>query len=212
MSEQYPTDNQTRTDGPEADVDETQKQAGGAAKTLKYAVGFMLFMFGVGWASIPLYRIVCKSLDPGGSSWQNGSVDKYEGVEVNESRNVRVRFTASTQEKLPWEFRPMKPSVEVHPGEKKLVKFTSVNLDQTDAITGKAVYDINPPEAGQYFKKIECFCFIEQTLQPGEKKDMPLYFWFEPDMPDNIKRVTLGYTFFNADTSAKEPGKQAARR
>lgn len=182
----------------------------GTKKTVKLAIGVLLAFFALGWGSIPLYRLVCKSLDPGGSSASNGTVDKYENVKVDESRTIRVRFTSNVQGDLPWEFRPLKPSVEVHPGEKKLVKFTAANLDQNEEITGKAVYDINPPEAGPYFKKIECFCFKEQTLAGGEKQDMPLYFWMEPDLPDSVKRVTLGYTFFNAETSRERSDKRAS--
>jgi cytochrome c oxidase assembly protein subunit 11 len=186
--------------------DETEAQASARrdadnARFLKYIVGFIVAMFLVGWGSIPLYRIVCKSLDPGGSSWQNGTTSSYEGVEVDESRTIEVRFTANVQNNLPWTFGPEKPSVEVHPGQKKLVKFTSTNLNQNRAIKGKAVYDINPPEAGQYFKKIECFCFVQQTLEPGQSREMPLYFWFEPDVPESIDRITLAYTFFNAESS-----------
>lgn len=180
---------------------ESARQNADNARFLKYIIGFIVAMFLVGWGSIPLYRIVCKSLDPGGSSWQNGSTDSYKGVTVDESRTIEVRFTANVQNNLPWTFGPETPSVDVHPGQKKLVKFTSTNLNQNRSIMGKAVYDINPPEAGQYFKKIECFCFTQQTLDPGQTREMPLYFWFDPDVPESIDRVTLAYTFFNAESS-----------
>ena len=179
-------------------------------KTLKIVGGVVLVFFGLAWASIPLYRLVCKSLDPGGSAASNGTADEYKNVKVDRTREIQVRFTANTQGNLPWEFRPTKPSVTVHPGEKTLVKFKSANLDQNEAITGKAVYDINPPEAGPYFKKIECFCFTRQTLEPGETQDMPLYFWLEPDIPDHVEKVTLGYTFFNAETGRDKGSKHAA--
>jgi cytochrome c oxidase assembly protein subunit 11 len=177
----------------------------------KKLLAFTAFMFLVAAASIPLYRIVCVAIDPGGSSWQNGETDEYKDIKVDKSRTVRVRFAAEVNRQLPWRFAPTELNVEVHPGEKRLTKFVSENLDQTRAIKGQAVYDINPPEAGQYFKKIECFCFSEQTLEPGEKADMPLYFWFDPEMPDHIKQVTLAYTFFNAASSRARSRETASK-
>jgi cytochrome c oxidase assembly protein subunit 11 len=188
----------------------TQEMVENNKRTGKKMLAFIAFMFLVAAASIPLYRIVCVAIDPGGSSWQNGETDSYEGVTVDKSRTVKVRFAAEVNRQLPWRFEATESSVTVHPGEKRLTNFVSENLDGARAIKGQAVYDINPPEAGQYFKKIECFCFTEQTLEPGEQVDMPLYFWFEPDMPDHIKEITLAYTFFNADTSRKRAGETAA--
>lgn len=195
MQDQETKDPKTEAEADELSLEEKNIRSG------KKLLGIIIGSFIFAWASIPLYRIVCQAIDPGGSTWQNGSVDTYEDVEVDKSRTVKVRFASEVNSQLPWEFGPADPSLTVHPGEKKLTKFTAENLDHARAIKGKAVYDINPPEAGQYFKKIECFCFVEQTLEPGEKVDMPLYFWFEPDMPDHIKEITLAYTFFNADSS-----------
>lgn len=172
-------------------------------KSSKYLIGIILFGFFLAAISIPLYRLVCAKFDPGGSSWYNGDSDTYEGVVVDESRTVRVRFTANVNSQLPWQFHPTEPSVEVHPGEKRLTNFFAKNLDHAGSINGKGVYDINPPEAGQYFKKIECFCFREQTLEAGQQRDMPLYFWFDPELPAHIKEITVAYTFFNVDSSLK---------
>ena len=180
-------------------------------RILKIMGALLLISTALGWGSIPLYRLVCKAVDPGGSSWQNGATDRYENVQVDKSRTVRVRFTSEVNRRLPWKFGPTDPALEVHPGEKRLTKFVATNLDQGRTITGKAVYDINPPQAGQYFKKIECFCFTQQTLEAGEKVDMPLYFWFEPDLPEHIDEVTIAYTFFNADKSRSKPT-QTARK
>ncbi len=171
------------------------------SKSAKKLVGFIAVMFMFGWASIPLYRIVCDYIDPGGTTYRDGSTQAYEGVEVDESRTIKVRFGAEVNRQLPWKFGPTEPSVEVHPGEKRLTKFYAENLDHSRELTGQGVYDIVPPEAAQYFKKIECFCFKEQTLDPAEKVDMPLYFWLDPEIPDHITQVTIAYTFFNAGTS-----------
>lgn len=181
------------------------------SRTMWIIFGVLVVFFGLAWGSIPLYRLVCKSLDPGGSAASNGSADQYKNVEVDESRKVTVRFTTNVQDDLNWDFRSRKPSVRVHPGQKKLVNFTAKNHED-EAITGKGVYDINPPEAGAAFKKIECFCFQQQTLEANEQVEMPLYFWLEPDdLPDDVQRVTIGYTFFDASTvSDSEADKRAA--
>lgn len=178
------------------------------SKTMWIIFGVLVAFFGLAWGSIPLYRLVCKSLDPGGSSASNGTADEYKNVEVDESRRVTVRFTANVQEGLAWDFRPLEPSVRVHPGEKKLVKFVAKN-HMNESVTGKGVYDINPPQAGAAFKKIECFCFQKQTLEAGERAEMPLYFWLAPDeLPEDVQKVTIGYTFFDAD--APDGDKRAA--
>lgn len=174
-------------------------------------VGIIIFGFFLAFISIPLYRIVCKSIDPGGSAWQNGEVDSYEGVQVDESRKVKVRFTYMVEKQLPWDFEATVPSVEVHPGEKRLVSFVAKNMDTSGPTTGKAVYDINPPQAGQYFKKVECFCFREQTLAGGEEMEMPLYFWFDPEMPEEIDEITVAYTFFNMESSLSRSMKNRER-
>lgn len=170
-------------------------------RTVKLFVGIIICSFIFAVVSIPLYRMVCDVVDPGGSSWSNGQTDAYVDVPVDTSRTVRVRLTTNVNRQLPWEFRPMVPDVHVNPGERKMVKFFAQNKDTAGSVTGKAVYDINPPEAGQYFKKIECFCFQEQELAAGESVEMPLVFWFDPSMPPEITEITLAYTFFNMDST-----------
>jgi cytochrome c oxidase assembly protein subunit 11 len=199
-----PDDRAPSTDTP---TPRHQRPDGDPKQTVIYILGFLLVMFGFGWGSIPLYRLVCKQLDPGGSSASNGTADQYKNVQVDESRSLKVRFTTSVQGNLPWKFDNKSASVDVHPGEKKLVDFEVTNFDQDNELTGKAVYDVNPPEAGQYFKKIECFCFKQQTLAADETKKMPLYFWMDPDIPKDIDNVTLAYTFFNSESSRERAAK-----
>jgi cytochrome c oxidase assembly protein subunit 11 len=91
------------------------------------------------------------------------------------------------------------------------VSFVAKNMDQSGATTGKAVYDINPPQAGQYFKKIECFCFREQKLEAGQEMEMPLYFWFDPELPEDIEEITVAYTFFNMESSLSRSMKNRER-
>lgn len=169
-------------------------------KFLKWVGITLAVSFAFAWGSIPLYRLVCAKLDPGGSAALNGEVSDYTGVVVDESRTVHVRFSSFVNSQLPWKFAPTELTAEVHPGEKRLTKFYAENLSAVDTIVGKGVYDIVPPEAAQYFKKIECFCFTEQTLNPNESMEMPLYFWFDPSMPEHITSITLSYTFFKLKT------------
>lgn len=160
-------------------------------------VAAVVTMFLFGFASIPVYRLFCAMVDPGGSSWFIGEADVYDGVEVDTSRELRVRFNTNVERQLPWDFKGSEYSVTVHPGEKRLVNFWAMNKSSQPAI-GKAVYDISPPAAAPHFRKIECFCFIEQELASREEMDMPLYFWFDPAIPEHITEIMIGYTFFNS--------------
>ncbi len=180
---------------PGPSVEEKNKQMG------KLFVFVIVAMFLFGFVSIPLYRIICDAIDPGGSAYSNGSVDAYEGVKTDTSRTITVSMATNVNRQLNWDFNPpAEHRMEVHPGERKHVVFKAKNND-LGSMRGKAVYDIVPPEAGAYFKKIECFCFQEQELAAGESADMPLIFWFDPSMPPEIKNITIAYTFFNMDSS-----------
>ncbi len=188
-----------QTPGPpsyrmDSDVGEQNARVG------KIAIGVIVGMFLFGFASIPLYRWVCAQTDPGGSSWYIGEPDVYENVEVDDDRDIRVRFNTNVERQLPWEFGVDDNHVDIHVGAKEVVTFNATNVG-SNAVTGKAVYDISPPEAAPHFKKLECFCFIEQTLDASQSLDMPLVFWFDPELPDHVENITLGYTFFNAESS-----------
>jgi cytochrome c oxidase assembly protein subunit 11 len=180
-------------------------------RTSKVLIVVIVVMFLFGFASIPLYRIFCEAVDPGGSTASNGTVSAYEGVQVDPSRKLRIRLATNVNKQLPWEFKSMETRVELNPGERKKVEFYAKNIDMLGSVTGRAVYDINPPEAGQYFKKIECFCFQEQELAAGEDITMPLIFWFEPDIPADIEEITVSYTFFNMDSSRERTLKNRER-
>ncbi len=180
---------------PGPSVEEKNAQMG------KLFVFVIVAMFLFGFISIPLYRIICDAIDPGGSAYSNGSTDVYEDVKIDRSRTITVSMATNVNRQLNWEFTPPpEHKMKVNPGERKKVVFKARNHDLGE-MTGKAVYDIVPPEAGAYFKKIECFCFQEQTLKAGESADMPLIFWFDPSMPADIKDITIAYTFFNMDSS-----------
>lgn len=173
-------------------------------KNSKWFIGIIVGSFIFAFASIPLYRIVCKKFDPGGSAYFNGLTQSYEPTNpVDEKRELRIRFTTNVERQLPWTFGHRQEFMTVHPGQKSQAGFHVTNSHPSRAITGKAVYDINPPEAGAYFKKVECFCFREQTLAAGQSMELPLIFWFESDLPPHIKEITVAYTFFNMETSVE---------
>lgn len=155
-------------------------------------------MIGLTYASVPLYRLFCQVTGFGGTTQRAESAPQ----EVLE-KTVSVRFDANTSGKLEWAFHPVQSTVKVKFGEQGMAYYEAVNRsDKT--LTGSAVFNVSPPQAGAYFNKIQCFCFTEQTLKPGEKVEMPVSFFVDPDMlndPDAvaIDEITLSYTFYPVD-------------
>ena len=147
-------------------------------------------MFGFGYAMVPFYYEICRA-------WQVNSLDKADAVantQVDRSRTVTVELDSNTN-KIAWQFRPLVSHVAVHPGELTTVEYEVVNTEQT-SVTGQAVASYGPQLAGEYFKKIQCFCFKEQTLAPGETRRMPVTFVIDPRLPKDVKNIALSYTFF----------------
>jgi cytochrome c oxidase assembly protein subunit 11 len=159
-------------------------------------------MFAFGYALVPLYSVICQVT---GLNGKTGRADAV-GAPVDSSRWVTVEFTGSSMTGLPWEFQPLQKSVRVHPGEVAEVYYQARN-PTGDVITGQAVPSLAPNEAAVHFKKIECFCFTRQTLNPGEARKMPVRFFVEPSLAKSVNTVTLSYSFFNVDpVSAKKFG------
>jgi cytochrome c oxidase assembly protein subunit 11 len=158
-------------------------------RLLLVAVG--MFAFGV-FGMPPLYERFCELTGIG-----------QAGVRVQEAapmmsggdRTVRIRLDATTNSALPWQFRPTANYIDVQVGMLSEASYSVRNLEQAN-VTGRAVYNVPPPEAGLYFVKTECFCFTAQGLGPGESKEMPVRFYIDPDLPEDIEELTLGYTFF----------------
>ncbi len=188
---------------PHSPDDKTTRRNG------RFLIGFgvlAIAMVGAAYASVPLYNIFCKVTGYGGTT-QTAEV----GADKVLDRMMTVRFDASIANGLDWEFRPLQLKQTIHIGENSLAKFRAVN-NSDHPITGQASYNITPQKAGLYFVKLECFCFTEQTLQPGESIDMPVIYFISPDIADehnldDIKTVTLSYTFFEKDK--KKPLKSA---
>ena len=162
---------------------------------LQYSL-IALFMFGFGFALSPLYTLFCQTLGLNGRTVN--AENEVNNVEVDLSREIKVRFITTTHTDLPWEFEANETWVTVHPGETNIATFKVTNRGNT-TITGQAIPSLAPTLAASYFIKTECFCFDTQTLQAGEVAEMPLQFYIEPDIPDSVGEVFLTYQFFNTD-------------
>lgn len=165
-------------------------------------------MFGFGYLMSPLYDVFCKVT---GLNGKTGRIEAQAATtgKIDKSRVVTVEFTGSTQNGLPWEFRPETKKLELHPGETAEVKYYARNLSQ-EPITGQAIPSVSPGASASHFKKIECFCFTQQTLKPGEQREMPVRFYVDADLDQDVHTITLSYAFFNTDTaSARKYGGEA---
>jgi len=154
-------------------------------------------MFGFGYAMVPFYRAICDALG------LNSVVraDAVANTQVDAGRLLTVEFDANLRSNLPWTFTPLEKSVRVHPGELTQVVFEVRNRSDRP-VTGQAIPSFGPQLAGRYFKKLECFCFTQQTLAPGEVRRMPVAFVIERDLPQDVGTVTLSYTFFEVEGKA----------
>ena len=181
-----------------------------------YALAGALFMLGMGFAAVPLYRIFCQVTGFGGTT-QRASEGEAGAVQIS-GQTISVRFDSNTAPELPWHFAPSQITQEMRIGERRMAFYTSENKSNVP-ITGIASFNVEPEAAGIYFKKIHCFCFNQQTLQPGQKVEMPVQYYVDPailDDPDTkqIRQITLSYTFHkSADQSAAKPdsGKGASK-
>jgi cytochrome c oxidase assembly protein subunit 11 len=160
--------------------------------------GVVVGMVGLSFAAVPLYQIFCQVTGFGGTPQivAEGSVEMLE-------RTVKVRFNADTDRNLPWNFKPVQKVVELQLGEQGLAFYKARNDSQTP-IVGTATFNVTPLKAGQYFNKIECFCFTEQRLEPGESVDMPVSFFVDPRLNDDpsmadVTTITLSYTFYQVE-------------
>ena len=168
-------------------------------RTLAACGGIACFMVGMAFAAVPLYDWFCRVTGFAGTTQvaeaAPGAVD---------ARTIKVRFDASTVQ-MPWEFRPVQREMTVRLGEEALAFYEAHN--PTDRpITGTAVFNVTPFSTGGYFAKIACFCFIEQTLQPGETVQMPVQFYVDPDIvtdreASRVPVITLSYTFYETEES-----------
>ncbi|TMH63758.1 MAG: cytochrome c oxidase assembly protein [Betaproteobacteria bacterium] len=152
-----------------------------------------LAMFGFGFALVPFYEKICEV-----TGIRNiARADVPMNTQIDTTRNVRIEFDANVRN-LPWRFKPATPIVSVRPGEVTQAEFEVVN-NETRPITGQAIPSYGPQYAAQYFRKLDCFCFAKQTLQPGETRKMPVVFVVDPAAPRELTTISLSYTFFEVE-------------
>ena len=167
------------------------------------ALSMALLMLGLGYASVPLYRMFCQVTGYGGTT-QRADEAKAAGVQVTD-KTMSIRFDANVERGMAWQFKPLQRTDTVTIGERDMALFWAKN-DSDKVITGTASFNVEPEQAARYFNKIQCFCFTEQTLQPGEAVKMPVIYYVDPailDDPDNkdVEQITLSYTFHVTSTS-----------
>ena len=172
------------------------------------AVGIKAALFGLAmlclaFAAVPLYRIFCQVTGFGGTTMK---ADAAPGAVAGQ---IGVRFDANIDPALPWKFEPVQETVRIHPGARTTIYYQATNYTARPT-TGQAIFNVTPESAGKYFSKIECFCFTEQTLKPGESVKMPVIFFVDPKLRDDpdtkhIDEITLSYTFYPVEnpTSAR---------
>ena len=162
-------------------------------------LGVVAGMVGLSFAAVPLYDLFCRVTGFGGTTQVGDGAD----VEVVD-RTVTVRFIGHVDRALPWDFRPDTRSVQVQIGEPAVVTYIAENTG-TEPVAGTAMYNVAPVKTGLYFVKVHCFCFDEQILMPGQRVEMPVYFYVDPTLVedanlDDIREITLSYTFFETDS------------
>jgi cytochrome c oxidase assembly protein subunit 11 len=172
-------------------------------RLMKKLLVVAVVMFGFAFALVPFYETICEVtgirnlFQPDALAAQNTQVDS--------TRTVSVEFDANTQ-RLAWTFKPLESSVAVHPGEVTQVLYEVRNtLDRP--VTGQAVPSYGPQRAAPFFKKMECFCFQQQTLGPGEVRRMPVVFVIDPKLPSEVNTITLSYTFFEVNGTRGDRGR-----
>jgi cytochrome c oxidase assembly protein subunit 11 len=175
-------------------------------RTMLTMAGVGLSMLALGFASVPLYRIFCEQTGFGGTTMRADA-----NVQVSEAagHTMSIRFDSNVQPGMPWQFYPEHRTDTVTVGRKDMAIFIAKNMSDKP-VTGTASFNVTPTQAGAYFTKIQCFCFTEQTLQPGQEVRMPVLYFVDPKILDDAdnkdtQQITLSYTFYPV-----EPGKKAS--
>ena len=182
----------------ELHTDTRDSKANGNRRVLILCVCGVFAMLGVSYAAVPLYELFCRVTGYGGTTQR---VEQFSDEILN--RTITVRFDANVSGGLNWDFKPVQREVELRIGETGQIAYQSFNSGSKSS-WGQATFNVTPQSAGVYFNKIDCFCFTETELEPGETLDMPVVFFVDPSIVDaletkNINTITLSYTFFPLD-------------
>lgn len=169
-------------------------------------------MLGLGYASVPLYRLFCQVTGFGGTTMVASEAKAANAAAKATGARISIRFDASAANDMPWAFRPSQATDTVTIGERDIATYVARNVSD-QPITGMATFNVTPETAGKYFNKIQCFCFTEQTLAPGQEVTMPVLYFVDPAMLDDpnmrgVEQITLSYTFHRV----KEPVSSAPAR
>lgn len=163
-------------------------------KTVRKLLLIVFGMFGFGFALVPLYDVFCEITGLNGKT--NTEAVTYTSDGIDKSRLVTVQFISRMAKGIPWQFEPMVSEIQVHPGERKLIKFYAKN-ESSRSIVGQAVPSVSPGKAANYFQKIACFCFNHQPLAAQEEVEMALQFYVDPELPKDVNMLTLSYTLYD---------------
>ncbi|MEM9085220.1 MAG: cytochrome c oxidase assembly protein [Pseudomonadota bacterium] len=175
------------------------------ARTGLMALALAAAMVGLGFASVPLYRLFCQVTGFGGTTQVATASDAANAAALATGKTMSIRFDGSTAIDVPWSFKPAQATDTVTIGERDMAVYVARN-DGPSTITGTATFNVEPAQAGLYFHKVQCFCFTEQTLEPGQQVNMPVVYYVDPAILEDefmadVEQITLSYTFHRA----KEP-------
>ncbi|MES2257873.1 MAG: cytochrome c oxidase assembly protein [Pseudomonadota bacterium] len=184
-----------------------EETGGQNRKMLGKLLVIAVMMFGFGYLLIPVYKHICEALGINMITQKDGTVALDQNTQVDTSRSITVELDGSGHG--PWRFRPTQSSITVHPGELATVVYEVVNT-QSHTVNAQAIPSYAPQSVTPYFKKVECFCFKQQTLKANEARQMPVVFFIDPALPKDVKTITLSYTFFEIPGLDKTAG-QAVR-
>jgi cytochrome c oxidase assembly protein subunit 11 len=182
---------------PAETMDRREQQRHANRTLLRKLAVVAVAMFGFGYLLVPFYEKICEV-----TGLRNiAQADTVKNTQVDASREVRIEFDSNVHD-LPWRFRPIERALTVHPGAVVQAEFEVVNTTDRP-VTGQAIPSYAPQYAQQYFRKLDCFCFAQQTLQPGETRRMPVVFVIDPAAPQGLATITLSYTFFEVEGRRK---------
>jgi len=173
---------------------------------------FVAGMVGLAFASVPLYKLFCQVTGYGGTP----RIERAGNQGAVSDRMIEVRFDANTNPQLPWRFKPVQHKLTVKLGEAKLAFYEARN-NSDKTVSGQAIFNVTPYKAAPYFSKIDCFCFTEQTLKPGESVDMPVEFYVDPEIftdpnTKDVRAITLSYTFYPLESESEAKSPETASR
>lgn len=187
-------------------------------RTLFAALAIAAGMLALGYAAVPLYRLFCQVTGFGGTTQRATEAEADLAARMAASAGgatYSIRFDANTSSELPWQFKPVQVTDTVSIGQRDMATYTAKNISDVP-ITGSATFNVEPEQAGKYFNKIQCFCFTEQTLQPGQEVTMPVLYYVDPAALDDpnmqgVEQITLSYTFHRSTNQAEalDPGASA---